>query len=147
MIKINKRTMMVLYRSPEQTDLHTYYWSFSQVYCSKTFVEILELCPHPLLPSEHVFKASWRLELNLDRESPKEHFCRYTEISLVPSDKKKKKKKKKKKIKVFYIGKISPAPSGHVFWRIITAWTNLVENYQWNIPAKLYWNRFSGFWQ
>ena len=37
----NKRTMMVLYRSPEQTDLNTYYLSFSQVHCSKIFVKIL----------------------------------------------------------------------------------------------------------
>ena len=34
----NKRTMMVLYRSPEQTALHTYCWSFSQAHCSKIFV-------------------------------------------------------------------------------------------------------------
>ena len=33
-----KRTMMVLYRSPEQTTLHTYYWSFSKVHCSKIFI-------------------------------------------------------------------------------------------------------------
>ena len=33
-----KRTMMVLYRSPEQTALHTYCWSFSKVHCSKIFV-------------------------------------------------------------------------------------------------------------
>ena len=39
--KSNKRTMMVLYRSLEQTDLHTYCWSFSQVHCSKIFVYIL----------------------------------------------------------------------------------------------------------
>ena len=30
-LKKNKRTMMVLYRSPDQTDLHIYCWSFSQV--------------------------------------------------------------------------------------------------------------------
>ena len=35
---LKKRTMMVLYRSPEQIDLHTYRWSFSQVHCSKIFV-------------------------------------------------------------------------------------------------------------
>ena len=29
----------------------------------------------------------------------------------------------------------------------MTAWTNLVEGHHRNIPAKLYWNRFSGFWQ
>ena len=29
----------------------------------------------------------------------------------------------------------------------MTAWTNLVEGNQRNIPAKLNWNRFSGFWQ
>ena len=29
----------------------------------------------------------------------------------------------------------------------MTAWTNLVEGNQRNIPAKLKWNRFSGFWQ
>ena len=34
----NKRTMMVLYRSPVQTDLHTSYLSFSLVHCSKIFV-------------------------------------------------------------------------------------------------------------
>ena len=34
----NKRTMMVLYCSPEQTALQTYCWSFSQVHCSKIFV-------------------------------------------------------------------------------------------------------------
>ena len=33
-----KRTMMVLYRSPDQTDLHIYCWSFSQVHCSRIFV-------------------------------------------------------------------------------------------------------------
>ena len=44
-----------------------------------------------------------------------------------------------------YIGKISPTPNGHFFWRIMTAWTNLVEGHQRNIPAKLYWNRFSGY--
>ena len=39
--QLNKRTMMVLYRSPEQTALQTYCWSFSQVHCSKIFVYIL----------------------------------------------------------------------------------------------------------
>ena len=34
----NKRTMMVLYRSPDQTDLHIYCLSFSQVHCSRIFV-------------------------------------------------------------------------------------------------------------
>ena len=34
----NKRTMMVLYHSPEQTNLHTYCWRFSQVHCSKIYV-------------------------------------------------------------------------------------------------------------
>ena len=37
--------------------------------------------------------------------------------------------------------------NGHVFWRIMTAWTNLVEGHQRNIPTKLYWNLFSSFWQ
>ena len=36
--KKSKKTMMVLCCSPEQTALHTYCWSFSQVYCSKIFV-------------------------------------------------------------------------------------------------------------
>ena len=27
------------------------------------------------------------------------------------------------------------------------AWIKLVEGHQRNIPAKLYWNQFSGFWQ
>ena len=43
--------MMVLYRSHEQTDLHTYCWSFSQVQWSKIFVLILKPCA----PSSHVF--------------------------------------------------------------------------------------------
>ena len=46
-----------------------------------------------------------------------------------------------------YIGKISPTPSSHVFWQIMTAWTILVKGHQGNISAKLYWNRSSGFWQ
>ena len=33
-----KRTMVVLYRSPDQTNLHIYCWSFSQVHCSRIFV-------------------------------------------------------------------------------------------------------------
>ena len=52
--------------------------------------------------------------------------------------------------KVFYIdieGKYAPPPSGHVFWQIMLAWTILVEGYQRNIPAKLYLNRFIGFWE
>ena len=66
----------------------------------------------------------------------------YIEIGPVVSDK-----------KIFlsflyrYIGKISPPPGGHVFWRIQKAWTILVEDHQRNISAKLYWNRSSGFWQ
>ena len=44
--------------------------------------------------------------------------------------------------------KKSPTPpGGHGFWRIMTAWTILVESYKRNIPAVLYWNRSSGFWQ
>ena len=34
------------------------------------------------------FHASWRLELNIERGSPKEQFCRYIEIGPVVSDKK-----------------------------------------------------------
>ena len=34
----NKRTMMVLYRSAEQTDLHIYHKSFTQVRCFNIFV-------------------------------------------------------------------------------------------------------------
>ena len=34
------------------------------------------------------FHASWLLELNLERRSPKEQFCRYIEIGPVVSDKK-----------------------------------------------------------
>ena len=63
----------------------------------------------------------------------------YNEIGPVVSD---------KKIFSFlyrYIG--NPTPGGHVFWRIMTTWTILVKDYKRNIPAKLYWNRFSGFWQ
>ena len=53
---------MVLYRSPEQTDLHIYCWSFSQVHCSKIFC-INFIALHPPAPpppppppsSGHVF--------------------------------------------------------------------------------------------
>ena len=31
----NKMTIMVLYHSPEQTDLHVYYFSFTQGHCFK----------------------------------------------------------------------------------------------------------------
>ena len=41
----NKRTMMVLYRLPEQTDLHTYCWSFSQIRCSKFYSTAPHLPP------------------------------------------------------------------------------------------------------
>ena len=34
----NKRNMIVLYRSPEQTDLHATIEFYNQVYCSKIFV-------------------------------------------------------------------------------------------------------------
>ena len=44
-----------------------------------------------------------------------------------------------------YVGKISPAPSGHVFQRIMTAWTILEEGHQRNIPAILNWNQSRGF--
>ena len=43
--------------------------------------------------------------------------------------------------------KKSHPPGGHGFWRIMTAWTILVESYKRNIPAVLYWNRSIGFWQ
>ena len=46
----NKRTMMVLYCSPEQTDLHTYCWSFSQVHCSKIFVYQYMYCKKNIVP-------------------------------------------------------------------------------------------------
>ena len=56
-----------------------------------------------------------------------------------------------KDFKVFYIA-IKPYALTAIFfffffWRIMTAWTNLVEGHQRNIPAKLNWNQFSGFWQ
>ena len=55
----------------------------------------------------------------------------------------------KKIFKVFYIYRENkPRPTGgNVFWRIQMAWTILLEDYQRNISAKLYWNRSSGFWQ
>ena len=36
-------------------------------------------------------------------------------------------------------------PGGHVFWRIMRAWTILVQGHQSNIPAKLQWTRPNGF--
>ena len=38
-----------------------------------------------------------------------------------------------------------PPPGGHVFRRIMKAWTILVEGHQSNIPAKLYWTRSNSF--
>ena len=73
---------MVLYRSPEQTDLHTYCWNFSQVHCSKFYSP----APPPTPPTPQPpppppptgamffsFYASW--QLNLERGPPKEDFC------------------------------------------------------------------------
>ena len=36
-------------------------------------------------------------------------------------------------------------PGGHVFWRIMKAWTILVEGHKSNIPAKLHSTRSNGF--
>ena len=36
-------------------------------------------------------------------------------------------------------------PGGHGFWRIMKAWTILVEGHQSNIPAKLSWTRSNCF--
>ena len=36
-----------------------------------------------------------------------------------------------------YIGKISPTPSSHIFWQIMTVWTSLVKGHQGNMSAKL----------
>ena len=33
------------------------------------------------------------------------------------------------------------------FWRIMIAWTILVEGHQNNIPAKQYYNQSGGIWQ
>ena len=77
--KKSKRTMMVLYRSPEQTALHT---SFSQVYCWFLYKFYN---PAPQWPC--FFHPSWWLELNSERGSPKEQFCCYIEIGPVVSDK------------------------------------------------------------
>ena len=38
-------------------------------------------------------------------------------------------------------------PGGHVFWRIMMAWTTLKEGYIRNISAMLYWNQSICFWQ
>ena len=67
---IYKRTMMVLYRSPEQTDLHTYI--SVEVSAKFTALNFIALHP-PQLPCFFLFNASW--QLNLERGSPKEHFC------------------------------------------------------------------------
>ena len=48
---------------------------------------------------------------------------------------------------VRWVKKKVPPPWRPWFWRIMTAWTILVESYKRNIPAVLYWNRSSGFWQ
>ena len=48
MLCINKRTMMVLYRSPEQTDLHTYI--SVEVSAKFTALNFIALHPHPHQP-------------------------------------------------------------------------------------------------
>ena len=88
------------------------------------------------------FDESKWLEQSYSRITKGTFLQNYIEIGPVVSD--------KKIFKVFYIdniGQISPAPGGHVFWRIQTAWNILVEGHQRNISAKLYGNRSSGFWQ
>ena len=103
--------------------------------------------PFPPLPPPrggHVFLTNPNSLNNLGRGSPKEHFCK---IIL-------------KSAQWFltrgfqsflykYKGKIrpGPGPGGHVFWQIQMAWTILVEDYQRNISAKLYWKRSNGFCQ
>ena len=52
----------------------------------------------------------------------------------------------KKNFKVFYADIYEkktppPTPWGHGFWRIMKAWTILVEGHQSNIPAKLHWTQ------
>ena len=66
--------MMVLYRSPEQTDLHTYI----SVEVSAKFTALNFIALHPHQPPQQpcfffLFNASW--QLNLKRGSPKVHFC------------------------------------------------------------------------
>ena len=74
--KKNKRTMMVLYRSPDQICIFTV--EVSAKFTALGFLYKLYSTNHPTplhhTPS-HVFYKSWQLELNLKRGSPKEHFC------------------------------------------------------------------------
>ena len=76
--KWNKRTMMVLYRSPEQTALYTYYYlltiEVSAMFTALRFLYKFYYCPAPQWPC--FFQASRWFELNLGRGSPKEQFCK-----------------------------------------------------------------------
>ena len=96
----NKRTMMVLYRSPEQTGLHTYCWSFTALRFMYKFYSPASPPPPPPPPPQppqphkpcfFLFNASWRL----DRVTKGIFLPSYIEIGPVVSD--------KKIFKVFYI--------------------------------------------
>ena len=74
----------------------------------------------------------------LDRGSPKQHWNRSGGIW----------QEEFQSFLYRYIWKKKPRPHwGHVFWRIMKAWTILVECNQSNIPVKLHWTRCNGFLQ
>ena len=79
----NKRTMMVIYSSPAKQ-----LCILVEVSAKFTALRFLYkfYCPAPQRPC-FFFHASWWLELNIERGSPKEQFCRYIEIGPVVSDK------------------------------------------------------------
>ena len=109
-------------------------WNFSSKY-AKLFAQVSDIGPS----WSFCLNASWRLEQNLERGSPNNISAKlYWNWSSGFWQ--------KYFQSVLYSYKALP-PNGHVFWRIMTAWTNLEEGHQRNIPAKLYWNHFSSFWQ
>ena len=95
--------MLVLYRSLEQTDLHTYCWSFSQVHCSKFYR------PAPPIPTAAMFFSFLRIMTTKSwkRVTKGTFLPNYIEIGPVVSD--------KKIFKVFYIA-IKPYPLTAIFF-------------------------------
>ena len=71
---------------------------------------------------------------NLGKGSPKEHFCKII-LKSVQSFL----TRRFLKFSIYRCkGKISPAPGGHVFWRIQMSWTILVEDHHRNIFLQNY---------
>ena len=88
------------------------------------------------------FHASWLLELNLERRSPKEQFCQVI-LKLVQWFL----TKRFLSVLYSYIGKISPTPQRPYFLTNQDSLNKLGRVPPKEHSCKLYWNQFCGFWQ